>query len=201
MKVLFGEFEEGALRRIFDWVMEGVDSCMERGAYVGAMVLMCFSIDVLSSFYVGSRRGILSHSGRRFIRFIRRYFSDFVMESTDSRGHFLKKRVAVNYKGGKAGRRMDYPSILNFWYRRGMIHDVVFKEGLTSSSQGVGRYFLYDPAFTVLFNVERFYIDFKRALEAFYQDLKRDIRLQENFRKRFLSLYGIKICKNPRLVI
>lgn len=190
MKTLIGEREENVLKRTLNWITEGVGTCMESGAYIPAMLLMCCSIDILSSYYVGSRREAFSHSGKRFIKFIKRYFFHFKRESTDEKGHFLKKRVNVSYKGGKAKKRMDYPSILNYWYRKGMIQEIVFKEGLSNNSPGKGHYFLEDPAFSILVNVDKFHLDFKEALKSFYEDIHRDPRLQENFWKRFLSLYG-----------
>ncbi len=190
MEQLIGGREERILERTMNWIREGVKVSMDNGTYVAAMLTMCCAIDILSSFYAGRRRSAFVNTGRDFVLFIKRYFHDLVDEATDSKGHYIKKSVPVSYKGGKAKKKMDYPSILNYWYRKGLIQEIVFKEGLDETQKKTSPYFLDDPAFCLLVNIEAFYRDFQKALEELYEDLHSDFHLQENFWKRFLAIYG-----------
>ncbi len=190
MERFIGGREERILERTLNWIREGVKASMDNGTYVAAMLTMCCAIDILSSFYAGRRRNAFGKTGRDFVLFIKRYFPIFVQHCTDSKGHYFNKSIPVNYKGGKAKKRMDYPSIVNYWYRKGLIQEIVFKEGLDETQKGTSPYFLEDPSYCLIVNIDAFYQDFQKALAAFYKDLHRDPHVQENFWKRFLSLYG-----------
>ena len=191
MEPFIGGRGEKILERTLNWIREGTKISMENGTYVAAMLTMCCAIDILSSYYAGRRRNAFGNTGRDFVLFIKRYFHAFVDEATDSKGHYLKKSLLVSYKGGKAKKKMDYPSIANYWYRKGLIQEIVFKDGIEGTAKRTSPYFLEDPVFCFLVNVDSFYQDFQKALGAFYEDLHSDPHLQEKFWKRFIRFTRI----------
>lgn len=181
--------KETIFERNIRWALNDVNACMNNEAYVGAMREMCCIVDGLSGYYVGSREDKHRCTKNEFIKFIKKYFTEF--------NRFAKSKNGSEYKikmkpyRDKASRLcpMNYYEILYSQFRCGLVHNLLMK---TSNAIYRGRnnpYFNRTKTIKLIINVDHFYDDFTHAILTYKDDvLANKDKLKDNYKKRHTFL-------------
>lgn len=153
-----------------------IEQLIKNNYDVAAVKLICSAIDALAGFFIG--RTTKAKVGKSFEEFLKKYMPVF-----------------FKYDLGELAFRKDNKSvespaiILYVCYRNGLIHDGSF---------GLGVEIYRDPDYKVLYNasgikimrlnVIGFFEYFKKAINEYEEDLKRDNDIYIKFQEKYLYI-------------
>lgn len=153
-----------------------VDQLIKNNYDVAAVKLICSAIDILAGFFIG--RTTKAKIGKSFEIFLKKYMPVF----------FKYDLGELAFR--KDNKPVENPAkILYFCYRNGLIHD---------GSLGLGVELYRDPNYEVLYSafgikimrlsVIGFWEYFKKAINSYDEDLKKDIEIYRKFQEKFIDI-------------
>jgi hypothetical protein len=183
--------QETQLERDIRWITNGIDSCINNGAFISVITLMLLTIDGLSGYYTGSLKDHYRSSQSEFINFVTKYFIQFNANSKDANGNYLLKKMKRYREPQQSLDTLNYYEILYTQYRCGLAHNLLMKAPNAIYRGRNNPYFYSTRGFKIVINVELFYDDFVNALKNYKNDVITNTnRLKYNYRKRFKFMTG-----------
>ena len=154
-----------------------IEQLIKNNHDVAAVKLICSAIDIFAGFYIG--RTTKAKVGMSFEIFLKKYMPHFFEYDLGEELVFRKDNKPVE----------NFAKILYFCYRNGLIHD---------GSLGLGVEIYRDANYEMLYsafgikimrlNVIGFWEYFKKAINTYEEDLKKDNKIYRKFQKKYIDI-------------